>query len=112
MFAARARSRPASVSIPDASATADTTHPQLGGQLLQQPVNPVLLNFSQGDLVDTRSTAIAIRRHPRALQNVPAKDLVPQRVKPSPGISLAPPGTAHAAKHEPDPRENFPRQRD
>ena len=68
-----------------------TTLPQLRGHLVQQPGHPVLLDIGDGDPVDTRRAAIAAHVLPRPLQDVPAIDLVPQRVEPSPGIGLGRP---------------------
>jgi hypothetical protein len=65
--------------------------PQLAGQLVKQPGNPVLLDGGQGDLVDTRRAIVPAHRDPRAPQNIPAEDLVMQRVEPPPGIGLGRP---------------------
>ena len=65
--------------------------PQLAGQLTEQPVYAVLLDLGQGDLVDARRAVIPAHRDPRAPQNVPAADLVIQRVEPPPGIGLGRP---------------------
>jgi len=51
----------------------------------------VPLDIIDGLLVDTGRAAIAAHQLPRALQNVPAMDLVMKRVKPSPGIGLGRP---------------------
>ncbi len=48
----------------------------------------VLLDLGQAGLIDTRSTLIAVHRHPRTPQDVPAEDLVSKHMKPSPGIGL------------------------
>src|SRR5664279_1800051 len=61
------------------------------GQLIQEPVNPVFLNVGQGGRVDTRSAVVRAHRNPRPLQDVPAEDLVMQRVKPSSRIGLGRP---------------------
>jgi hypothetical protein len=78
--AGAARSCRASGSAPDASAATDTG-----------PVH-----------------AIAVHRDPRTPQNVPAVDLVPQRVERLARDRPWPPGKAHAARHEPDPPGHFP----
>ena len=65
--------------------------PQLAGQLIEQPGDPVLLDSGQGDLVDTRRAVIPAHRDPRAPQHVTAADLVIPRVEPSPGIGLGRP---------------------
>jgi hypothetical protein len=49
------------------------------------------VHISQRGLVDARRTAIAEHRNPRTPQDVSAIDLVPQRMKPSPGVSLGRP---------------------
>src|SRR5664279_549642 len=68
-----------------------TTLPQYRGHLVQQPGNPVLLDISDGDPVDTRCAAVAAHVLPRPLQDISAIDLVPERVEPSPGIGLGRP---------------------
>ena len=65
--------------------------PQVLGQLAEEPVHAVLLDISQGDLVDTRRAVVAAHRDPRPPQDVSAIDLVPQRVKPSSRIGLGRP---------------------
>src|SRR4051812_23025352 len=65
--------------------------PQFGGQLIEQPGNPVLLDVGQGGRVDARCAVIAAHRDPRALQNVSAVDLVPKRMKSTSGIGLGRP---------------------
>ncbi len=64
---------------------------QFAGQLAEQPVYAVLLDASQGDLVDARRAVIPAHRDPRAPQDIPAADLVIQRVEPPPGIGLGRP---------------------
>ena len=49
---------------------------QLSGQLIKQPGHPVLLDASQGDLVDARRAVIPAHRGPRAPHDIPAADLV------------------------------------
>jgi hypothetical protein len=65
--------------------------PQLAGQSIEQPRNPVLLDLGQGDLVDTRCAVVPAHRDPRATQDITAEDLVAQRVEPPPGIGLGRP---------------------
>ena len=65
--------------------------PQLRFQFIEQPGHPVLLDLGQGDLVDARRAAVAAHLAPRPLQNVPAVDLVIQRVESSSGIGLGRP---------------------
>ena len=60
-------------------------------QFAEQPGDPVLLDGGQGDLVDTRSAIVTAHRDPRAPQNIPAADLVIQRVESPPGIGLGRP---------------------
>jgi hypothetical protein len=64
---------------------------QLGGQLIKQPDNPVLLDLVQGDLVDARRAVIHAHRDPRTPQHVSAVDLVRKRVEASSGIGLGRP---------------------
>src|SRR5215218_2219962 len=65
--------------------------PEVRGQLVKQPVNPVPLDIIDGLLVDAGRAAVAAHQLPRALQHVPAMDLVVKRVEPSPGIGLGRP---------------------
>jgi hypothetical protein len=60
-------------------------------QLIEQPVNPVVLDVGDGDLVNTGRAAITAHQLPGALQHVPALDLVMKRVEPSPGIGFGRP---------------------
>ncbi len=64
---------------------------EVRGQLVEQPVNPVLLDIGDGGPVDAGRAAVAAHRLPRALQHVPAVDLVIERVEPSPRIGLGRP---------------------
>ena len=64
---------------------------QLRFQLTEQPGNPVLLDGGQGGLIDARSAVVAAHLAPRPLQDVPAADLVIQRVESSSGIGLGRP---------------------
>jgi hypothetical protein len=45
---------------------------------VEQPVNPVLLDLGDGELVDARRAAVAAHLLPRPLQDVPAGELVGQ----------------------------------
>ena len=65
--------------------------PQIRGQLIEQPVNPVLLDIGDGLPVDAGRAMIGAHQLPRPLQNVPAVDLVIERVEPTSGISLGRP---------------------
>src|SRR5579872_5340213 len=76
---------PAWGSVPAARA-ADATFP-----LAEQPGHPVLLDVSQGGLVDARRAIVAAHRIPRPLQDVLAVDLVSQRMKPPVRIGLGRP---------------------
>jgi len=97
--------------------------PQIRRQLIEQPGHPVLLDVNQGGPVDTCSAAVTAHVDPRPLEDVPAIDLVPQRVEPSPGIGLGRPvkrmlqgtdrirhsgstsgGTSHSGTHRAPPR--------
>ncbi len=64
---------------------------ETGGELVEQPVNPVPLDLLDGHLVDAWCATIAAHQLPRALQHVPAVDLVIERVEPSPGVGLGRP---------------------
>src|SRR3954447_849380 len=64
---------------------------QLRFQFVEQPGNPVLLDLGQRGLVDARRAVVAAHLAPRPLQDVPAVDLVIQRVESSSGISLGRP---------------------
>jgi hypothetical protein len=61
------------------------------GKLVEQPVNPVLLDLLDGYLVDARRATVAAHLLPRPLQDIPAEELVVQRVEPSSGIGLGRP---------------------
>src|SRR2546423_1402191 len=50
-----------------------------------------LLDISHGGPVDARCPAVPEHREPRTPEDISADDLVPQRMKPSPGISLGRP---------------------
>ena len=65
--------------------------PQLRLQLVEQPGDPVLLDVGEGGPVDARCAVVAAHLAPRPLQDVPAVDLVIQRVEPSSGIGLGRP---------------------
>ena len=91
--------------------------PQIRGQLVEQPVNPVLLDVGDGGPVDAGRAAVGAHLLPRPLQDVPAMDLVVERVEPSPGIGLGRPvqrslqfsdfvllgGPSHVGTHQPFP---------
>jgi hypothetical protein len=64
---------------------------QIRGQLVKQPAHAVLLDIGDGLAVDAGRAMIGAHQLPRTLQNVPAVDLVIERVEPSPGISLGRP---------------------
>lgn len=64
---------------------------QLRFDLGQEPVNTVFLDRIQGELVNARRAIITAHRDPRTPQDVPAQDLVHQRVEPSPGTGLGRP---------------------
>ena len=63
---------------------------QLRFQLVEQPGHPVP-QPRPGGLVDARRAVVAAHLTPRPLQDVPAVDLVIQRVEPSSGIGLGRP---------------------
>src|SRR5271154_6765117 len=64
---------------------------EIRGQLVEQPGNPVLLDISAGLSGDAGRATIGAHQLPRTLQNVPAVDLVVERVEPSSGIGLGRP---------------------
>ncbi len=68
-----------------------TPVPQLRGQLVEQPGNAVLLDVSDGLLVDAGRAMVGAHQLPRPLQDVPAVDLVMERMEPSSGIGLGRP---------------------
>jgi N-terminal domain of anti-restriction factor ArdC len=86
-------------------------------EFIQHPGHPVPLDVGDSGPVDPGRAAVAAHLNPRALQNVPAIDLVVERVEPSPGISLGRPvqrslqsldtvllgGPSHEGTHPPFP---------
>ena len=64
---------------------------QLRGQLVEQTIDPVLLDGGEGDAVDAGRAAIGAHLPPRPLQDVPAVDLVVERVEASSGLGLGRP---------------------
>ena len=64
---------------------------QVRGQLVEQTVNAVLLDSGEGDTVDAGRATIGAHLPPRPLQDVPAEELVVERVEASPGIGLGRP---------------------
>lgn len=95
---------------------------QLRGQLVEESGDPVLLDLPEIDRVDARSAVVATHRRPCTRQDIPAVDLVPQRVEPPSGIGLGRPvermlqgtdrirgrtspdgGTSHAGTHRAPP---------
>ena len=65
--------------------------PQVLGQLIQEPIDTVFLDFGQGGPVNAGRAVVAAHRDPRPPQDISAIDLVPQRMKPSPRIGLGRP---------------------
>jgi hypothetical protein len=64
---------------------------QIRGQLVEQPLSPVLLDLCEADSVDAGRATIGTHQRPRPLQDVPAMDLVIERVETSLGIGLGRP---------------------
>jgi hypothetical protein len=64
---------------------------QIRGQLVKQLGDAVLLDVSDGLPVDAGRATIGAHRPPRPLQDVPAVDLVIERVEPPSGIGLGRP---------------------
>ena len=101
--------------------------PQLVGQLIQQPGHPVLLDLGQGGLVDARCARRCGAPRPTPRHRTSLRiDLVPQRMKPSPGIGLGRPvqrmlqgtnrirrnrphsgGTSHNGTHRAPPSQQY-----
>jgi hypothetical protein len=65
--------------------------PNSGGQLVEQPVHAVPLDIRQCHLVDACCAAVAAHLTPRPLQDVPAVDLVIERVEATSGFGLGRP---------------------
>ena len=65
--------------------------PQIRGQLVKELGDAVLLDVSDGLSVDAGRAAIGAHQLPRPLQNVPAVDLVMERVEPSFGVGFGRP---------------------
>jgi hypothetical protein len=65
--------------------------PQVRNQRIEYPGHPVLLNGIRSDPVDAPRAVIAAHPDPRTPHDVPAQDLVMQRVEPSSGIGLGRP---------------------
>ena len=65
--------------------------PQIRDQLVKEPVSAVLLDISDGLSVDAGRAMISAHRLPRPLHNVPAVDLVMERVEPSFGVDFGRP---------------------
>ena len=66
--------------------------PQFAGQFIKEPVDAVLpFDPVHSGPVNTRCAVVTAHRDPRAPQDVSAQDLVPKRMKPSPGIGLGRP---------------------
>jgi hypothetical protein len=64
---------------------------QIHGQLIKELGNAVLLDISDGLIVDAGRAPIGAHQLPRPLQDVPAVDLVIERVEPTFGIGLGRP---------------------
>jgi hypothetical protein len=65
--------------------------PQLRCQLVKHPAHAVLLDVLDGLPIDASRAVVGAHQLPRALHNIPAVDLVIERVEPSPGIGLGRP---------------------
>ena len=64
---------------------------QIRGQLVEQPADAVPLDVSDGLPVDASRATIGAHQLPRPLQDVPAIDLVIERMEPTSGIGLGRP---------------------
>ncbi len=80
--------------------------PQIAGQLAEQPGHPVLLDISQGDLVNARRAVVPAHRNPRPPQDVLAVNLVPQRMEPSFRVGLGRPVKHMLQSANPVPVDN------
>src|SRR6266508_6156247 len=89
--AAASRCCPASGSTPAAPATAATCRPSDHRPVHRAAGNPVLLDRFQGGLIDARRAVVAAHRDPRPPHDVPAVNLVTQRVKPPFRVGLGRP---------------------
>ena len=66
--------------------------PEFSGQFVHEPERSVLaFDPVQGHLVNAGCAVVSTHRHPPTPQDVPAEDLVPQRVEPASGIGLGRP---------------------
>ena len=65
--------------------------PRSAASSSRQPGDPVLLDVGDGGLVDAGRAVVGAHRLPRPLQNVPAVDLVVDRVEPSFGVGFGRP---------------------
>jgi hypothetical protein len=61
------------------------------GQLVKHPAHAVLLDIGNGLAVDASRATIGAHQLPPPLQNVPAIDLVIERVEPASGVGLGRP---------------------
>ncbi len=91
--------------------------PKLRSQLIEESGHPVLLDVVDGPAVDARSAVVLTHLEPSTLQDIPAMDLVIERMEPSSGVGLGRPverslqtldfvqlgGTSHEGTHQPFP---------
>ena len=80
--------------------------PQLRGQLAEQPGHPVLLDVRQGESVDARQRRCCGAPPPTPAQDVPAVDLVAQRMEPSVRIGLGRPVKRMLQRADPVPTDS------
>jgi hypothetical protein len=66
--------------------------PEVLGQLVEQPVDAVPLDVGEGGPVDAGRATAGADPGPRPLQDVPAGELVMERMEPSLGVGLGRPG--------------------
>jgi hypothetical protein len=118
----RTRPRPLTTSVPNPLLRrsdlklASSAERGLSG-LLAEAVDGHLATFAEHVAEGLLAASTAVGLEPRALQHVPAMDLVIQRVEPSPGVGLGRPvqrslqfsdlvvpgGTSHEGTHQPFP---------
>ena len=91
--------------------------PKLRSQFIEESGDPVFLDVVDGPAVDARGAVVLAHLEPCTLQDVPAMDLVIERMEPSSGVGLGRPverslqildfvqfgGTSHEGTHQPFP---------
>jgi len=65
--------------------------PKLRSQLIEESGDPVFFDVVDGPAVDARSAVVLTHLEPSTLQDIPAMDLVIERMEPSSGVGLGRP---------------------